>query len=233
MIATVLDTGDLLEVVWVSLAAGIGVTAAFGLAIVGSTRAMELGRHGPPRRGHRVRCHRCAGDGRGDRGDRLRDRGADGQVGRRGSGDYRVRQPLELVLAAPGADRRPRVRGSREAAKHEALCSEPLDQSGRVGRLEGDQRAAGTGGHPHAALGEQRGKQGRQLRSALVDSADAGLLEHVESSERPLHLVVRGEARAESAGVRVQARVERVAGLLERVVARPGAASRATRSART
>lgn len=48
MIATVLDTGDLLEVVWVSLAAGIGVTAAFGLAIVGSTRAMELGRHGRP-----------------------------------------------------------------------------------------------------------------------------------------------------------------------------------------
>jgi hypothetical protein len=48
MIATVVDTGDLLEVVWVSLVAGIGVTAAFGLAIVGSTRAMELGRAGRP-----------------------------------------------------------------------------------------------------------------------------------------------------------------------------------------
>ena len=48
MIATVVDTGDLLEVIWVSLVAGIGVTAAFGLAIVGSTRAMELGRAGRP-----------------------------------------------------------------------------------------------------------------------------------------------------------------------------------------
>ena len=43
-IADVVNTGDLLELVWVSLAAGIGVTAAFGLAIVGSTRAFELGR---------------------------------------------------------------------------------------------------------------------------------------------------------------------------------------------
>ena len=42
--ADVVNTGDLLELVWVSLAAGIGVTAAFGLAIVGSTRAFELGR---------------------------------------------------------------------------------------------------------------------------------------------------------------------------------------------
>jgi hypothetical protein len=48
VIATVVDTGDLLEVIWVSLVAGIGVTAAFGLAIVGSTRAMELGRAGRP-----------------------------------------------------------------------------------------------------------------------------------------------------------------------------------------
>lgn len=48
MIATIVDTGDLLEVVWVSLVAGIGVTAAFGLAIVGSSRATELGREGRP-----------------------------------------------------------------------------------------------------------------------------------------------------------------------------------------
>ena len=32
--------------IWVSLAAGIGVTAVYGLAIVGATRAIELGRAG-------------------------------------------------------------------------------------------------------------------------------------------------------------------------------------------
>lgn len=46
MIASIIDAADLLQVVWVSLAAGIGVTAAFGVAIVGSTRAVELGRNG-------------------------------------------------------------------------------------------------------------------------------------------------------------------------------------------
>ena len=46
MIASIVDTGDLLEVIWVSLAAGIGVTAVYGLAIVGATRAIELGRAG-------------------------------------------------------------------------------------------------------------------------------------------------------------------------------------------
>ena len=44
MIATVVDTGDLLHVIWVSLVAGIGVTSAFGFAILGGTRAVELGR---------------------------------------------------------------------------------------------------------------------------------------------------------------------------------------------
>jgi hypothetical protein len=46
VIASIVDTGDLLEVIWVSLAAGIGVTAVYGLAIVGATRAIELGRVG-------------------------------------------------------------------------------------------------------------------------------------------------------------------------------------------
>lgn len=46
MIATIVDTADLWQVVWVSLAAGIGVTGAFGLVILGGSRAMDLGRDG-------------------------------------------------------------------------------------------------------------------------------------------------------------------------------------------
>ena len=46
MIASIVDTGDLLEVVWVSLAAGIGVTAIYGIAIFGATRALDLDRAG-------------------------------------------------------------------------------------------------------------------------------------------------------------------------------------------
>jgi hypothetical protein len=46
MIGAIVDGGELLHVVWVSLAAGLGVTAAYAVAIVGGTRAMELGRDG-------------------------------------------------------------------------------------------------------------------------------------------------------------------------------------------
>jgi hypothetical protein len=46
MIASIVDTDALLTVIWASLAAGIGVTAAFGFAILGSVRALELGRTG-------------------------------------------------------------------------------------------------------------------------------------------------------------------------------------------
>jgi hypothetical protein len=46
MIASVVDTDALLTVIWASLAAGIGVTAAFGFAILGGVRAIELGRTG-------------------------------------------------------------------------------------------------------------------------------------------------------------------------------------------
>lgn len=46
MIATVVDWDALLQVIWVSLAAGVGVTAAWGFALLGSTRAVELGREG-------------------------------------------------------------------------------------------------------------------------------------------------------------------------------------------
>jgi uncharacterized membrane protein len=40
------DWHTLLTTVWVSLAAGVGVTAAFGFAILGGTRATELRRDG-------------------------------------------------------------------------------------------------------------------------------------------------------------------------------------------
>jgi hypothetical protein len=44
----IIDTGDLVELAWTSAAAGIGVTAAFGAAILGAARAMDYGREGRP-----------------------------------------------------------------------------------------------------------------------------------------------------------------------------------------
>ena len=52
---TVVDWGALLEVIWTSLLAGIGVTAAFALAILGATRAVDLRPRGQRRRGGRLR----------------------------------------------------------------------------------------------------------------------------------------------------------------------------------
>ena len=46
MIATVVDWDALLQVVWVSLLAGVGVTAAWAFALLGATRALEYGRDG-------------------------------------------------------------------------------------------------------------------------------------------------------------------------------------------
>ena len=46
MIGAIVDTGDLVQVIWTSLAAGIGVTAVFGVAILGGSRAVESGRDG-------------------------------------------------------------------------------------------------------------------------------------------------------------------------------------------
>jgi hypothetical protein len=46
LLAAIVDWDALLTVVWASLAAGIGVTAAYGLAILGGTRAVDLGREG-------------------------------------------------------------------------------------------------------------------------------------------------------------------------------------------
>jgi hypothetical protein len=42
--ASIVDWDALLTVVWASAAAGIGVTAAYGLVILGGTRAVELRR---------------------------------------------------------------------------------------------------------------------------------------------------------------------------------------------
>jgi hypothetical protein len=46
MLATIVDTKALLDVVWASLAAGVGGTAAFSLAIVGATRFFDMRRDG-------------------------------------------------------------------------------------------------------------------------------------------------------------------------------------------
>jgi hypothetical protein len=46
MIASIVDTDALLQVIWVSLLAGVAVPSCYALAILGSTRAIELGRDG-------------------------------------------------------------------------------------------------------------------------------------------------------------------------------------------
>jgi hypothetical protein len=45
-LASIVDWDALLTVVWASVAAGVGVTAAYGLVILGTTRAVDLGRQG-------------------------------------------------------------------------------------------------------------------------------------------------------------------------------------------
>jgi hypothetical protein len=47
-LAQVVDMGDLVSVVWTSLAAGIGVCAVYSLAIVGFARAVDMRRDGDP-----------------------------------------------------------------------------------------------------------------------------------------------------------------------------------------
>jgi hypothetical protein len=44
--ASIVDWDALLTVVWASAAAGVGVTAAYGLVILGTTRAVDLSRDG-------------------------------------------------------------------------------------------------------------------------------------------------------------------------------------------
>jgi hypothetical protein len=45
-LASIVDGHALLQVVWVGAVAGVGATAAFGFALLGVTRAAELGREG-------------------------------------------------------------------------------------------------------------------------------------------------------------------------------------------
>ena len=47
-IAEIVDGGALLNMLWSSLVAGIGVTLVFSLAIHGTARAIEAGRDGRP-----------------------------------------------------------------------------------------------------------------------------------------------------------------------------------------
>jgi hypothetical protein len=46
VIEGIIDGSHLFRVVWVSLASGLGVTAAYAVAIVGASRAVELQRDG-------------------------------------------------------------------------------------------------------------------------------------------------------------------------------------------
>jgi hypothetical protein len=46
VIATIVDWHAILQVIWVSLLAGVGVTAAWAFALLGTTRALEYGRDG-------------------------------------------------------------------------------------------------------------------------------------------------------------------------------------------
>jgi hypothetical protein len=46
VIAAIVDWDALLQVIWVSLLAGVGVTGAYGFALLGSTRTIESGRQG-------------------------------------------------------------------------------------------------------------------------------------------------------------------------------------------
>jgi hypothetical protein len=47
--ASIVDWHDMLQVAWVSIAAGLGVTTVFAIALVGATRAVDYRRngHGP------------------------------------------------------------------------------------------------------------------------------------------------------------------------------------------
>ena len=45
-LGTVVEWGDLVQVLWASVVAGLGVTFAFSLALLGATRAVDLRRDG-------------------------------------------------------------------------------------------------------------------------------------------------------------------------------------------
>jgi hypothetical protein len=47
-LGAIVDGEALLQVVWASLLAGVGVTGVFGIAIVGAARALDMSRDGKP-----------------------------------------------------------------------------------------------------------------------------------------------------------------------------------------
>jgi hypothetical protein len=46
VLATVVEWGDLLDLIWSATLAGIGVTCVFAIAVLGATRAVDLQRDG-------------------------------------------------------------------------------------------------------------------------------------------------------------------------------------------
>jgi hypothetical protein len=46
VLATVVEWGDVVDVIWTAAAAGVGVTVAFALAILGTVRAVDRQRDG-------------------------------------------------------------------------------------------------------------------------------------------------------------------------------------------
>jgi hypothetical protein len=46
MLGAIVDGHDVVNVLWVSVASGVGVTAVFGFAIVGIVRSVDLSRDG-------------------------------------------------------------------------------------------------------------------------------------------------------------------------------------------
>jgi hypothetical protein len=44
MMFAIIDSGDLFEAVWTAAVAGVGVTVAYGMALLGIDRAVEFGR---------------------------------------------------------------------------------------------------------------------------------------------------------------------------------------------
>ena len=48
LIGSIVDGDALLQVVWASLVAGVGVTGVFGVALVGASRALDMSRAGNP-----------------------------------------------------------------------------------------------------------------------------------------------------------------------------------------
>jgi hypothetical protein len=46
LVASIVDWNDVLQVIWVSFAAGLGVTAVFTMALLGATRFVDYRRDG-------------------------------------------------------------------------------------------------------------------------------------------------------------------------------------------